>query len=321
MRNKLKIKSTYFIAALVVILAGCQPKEHTEQLKAINESLEKSNGFIKDAASRRLMEMEDKTHQPIYKAKADIWFSVMKKVEATTDTLIEVIEKLKGEAGNQTDALKLDNVSVLSLLNKLASFKDNIPAYFNIIDSIESPPLYKYLRKDCKNIRKLCPLLPDYAEGLNTEQRSAYINKWFDNNLHGSSALMTIVLLNKLKNDLLYTRSVLMDHCSLMVGACDGPGSYSVYHAIAVLNSTYVKRGQTIEVIAGMGGFSFARRPRVTIAGNEVKLDDNAKAVHRFKADGKPGKHNLTVKIEFTNDLGAQEYMSQNLEYEIADLK
>jgi hypothetical protein len=110
----------------------------------------------------------------------------------------------------------------------------------------------------------------------------------------------------------------LMDHCSSMVGACDGPGSYSVYHAIAVLNSTYIKRGQTIEVTAGMGMFSFARRPRVTIAGNEVKFD-NAKVVHRFKADGKPGKHSLTVRIEYTNDFGAREYMDQNLKYEIAN--
>lgn len=311
----------YFIATLVVLLAGCQPKENTEQLKAVNMSLEISNDFIKDAANRVLMDMEYKTHQPIYKAKANVWFPVMKKVEASTDTLIEVVEKLKGEAAKQTDALKLDNVAILSLLNKLASFKDNIPAYFNFMDSIESPKVREYLKRDCKNICKSSPLLPGYTDVLNTEQRSAYINKWIDKNLHRSTALMTTVVLNKLENDLLYTRSILMDRCSLMVGACDGPGSYSEYHAIAVLNSTYVRRGQTIEVTAGMGGFSFARRPRVTINGNEVKLDDNAKAVHRFKADGKPGKHSLAVKIEFTNDLGAPDYMSQNLEYEIADLK
>lgn len=312
---------TYLSIALLTMLAGCHPKENTEQLKAVNMSLEKSNDFIKDAANRVLMDMEDKTHQPIYKVKANVWFPVMKKVEANTDTLIEVVEKLKGEAAKQTGALKLDNDSVLSLLNKLASFKDNIPAYFNFMDSIESPKVREYLKRDCKNICKSGPLLPGYTDVLNTKQRSAYINKWIDKNLRGSTALMTTVVLNKLKNDLLYTRSVLMDRCSSMVGACDGPGSYSEYYAIAVLNSTYVKRGQTIEVTAGMGAFSFGRRPRVIIAGNEVKLNNNATAIHRFKADGKPGKHSLTVKIEFTNDLGAPAYMNQDLEYEIAKLK
>jgi hypothetical protein len=282
-------------------------------------SLEKSNDYIKDAASRVLMEMEDKTHRPEYKAKANMWFPVMKKVEANTDTLLAVIEKLKGEVVKQSESMKLDNVVILSLLNNLASFKDNIPAYFNIIDSIEWSNPYKYLKKDCKNICKSSPLLPGYIEGLNTEQRSAFLNKWLDNNLRGSSALMIIVVLNKLKNDLLYTRSMLMDRISMQVGCVDGPGSYTAYYAIAVLNSSYVKRGQTIEVTAGMGGFSFARRPRVTIAGNEVKLDDNAKAVHRFKAEGKPGKHSLTVNIKFTNAQGSLDSMSQKLEYEVAN--
>lgn len=301
------------------MLAGCQPKENTEQLKAINMSLEKSNDFIKNAANHVLMEMEEKTHRPEYKAKANLWFPVMKKVEANTDTLLEIIEKLKGEVVKQSGTLKLDNVVILSLLNNLASFKNNFPAYVNIIDSSEWPNPYKCLKRDCENIRKSIPLLQGYPEVSNTEQSNDYINKWLVNNLRGSSALMTMVVLNKLKNDLLYTRSILMDHISMQVGCVDGPGSYDAYYAIAVLNSSYVKRGQTIEVTAGMGAFSFGRRPRVIIAGNEVKLDDGAKAVHRFKADGKPGKHRLKVNIEFTNAEGSLDSMNQTLEYEIAN--
>lgn len=320
MRNNLIMTRIYFVAALVVLLAGCQQKENTEQLKAINKSLEKSNDFIKDAANRVLMDMENKTHRPEYKAKATLWILVMKKVETQTDTLIEGIEKLKSEVVKKTDAVKLDKAAAFGLLNKLAFFKDNIPAYFNIIDSFEMPKLpYEYLKKYCKNIYKTSPLLPGYMEGQNTEQRSAYINKWLDNNLRGSSALMTTAVLNKLKNDILYTKSMLMDLFSMQVGCVDGPGSYTVYSAIATLNSTYVKRGQTIEVTAGMGEFSFDRISRVTINGNEVKLGDYAKTVHRFIADGKPGKHSLMVKIEYKDIDGSPRYFNEKLEYEIAD--
>lgn len=50
-----------------------------------------------------------------------------------------------------------------------------------------------------------------------------------------------------------------------------------------------------------------------------VKLGDDAAAVHRFKADGRPGKHSLTVKIEFTDVHGSPDSVSKKLEYEIAD--
>jgi hypothetical protein len=322
--------TAYFIAALVAMLAGCQPKENKEQLKTINKSLEYSNDVIKEAGKRALMEMEDKLHQPDYGEGVTRWLLLMKKIEAETDTLIDIIEKLKDEVVKQTNALKLDDVAILnslhepngsghSLLNKLASFKDKIPTIFNIIDSSEMPDQYASLKADSKNLRKAGPLLPDYAEDLNEEQRTGYINKWLGNNLRGSSALMTIVVLNKLKNDILYTRTMLMDHCSRKVGMVDGPGFYTKYSVITVLNSSYVKRGQTIEVRAGMGEFNATRKPRVRINGNEVKIDDDATAVHRFKADGRPGKHSVTVKIEFTGTNGSPVYLSRKLEYEIAN--
>jgi hypothetical protein len=332
MRNNLIMTRAYFFAALVAMLSGCQPKENKAQLKAINESLERSNDVIKNAARRMLMEMEDKLHQPVYGGRVTLWVSIMKKIQANTDTLIGTIENFKHEVVKQTNNLKLDNVDVLtslhepkgsgySLLKKLATFKDNIPAIFNDFDSLGYPNQYATLKADSKNLRKAGPLLPDYAEGLNEEQRNGYINNWLDKNLRGSSALMTMVVLNKLKNDILNTSAMLMDHCSFQVGMVDGPGFYTRYSAIAVLNSSYVKRGQTIEVMAGMGEFSFSRKPRVTINGNEVKLDEDAIAVHRFKADGKPGKHSLIVKIEFTNTFGTPTYVSKKLEYEIANEK
>lgn len=324
--------SAYLFAALVAMLASCQPKENKIQLRAINKNLEYSNDVIKEASNRALMDMEDKLYQPMYGEGVTLWVSIMKKTKTDTEVLIGIIEKLKKEIVERTENLKLDNVEILAslhrhngsgydLLKKLAAFKDNIPNIFNDFDSVESSNQYANLKAESKKLRKIGPLLPDYAEGLNEEQRSTYINKWLDNNLRGSSALMTMVILNKLENDILYTGNMLMSHCNLHVGFFDGPGFYTKYSAIAVLSSSYVKRGQIIEVKAGMGEFSAAQKPRVTVNGNEVNVGDDATAVHRFKAAGKSGKHSLTVKIEFTNIHGAPIYINRKLEYEIADEK
>jgi hypothetical protein len=330
MRNNLIMTRAYFIAALLTVLAGCQPKENREQLKAINKNLEYSNDVIKEAGTRALREMEEKVSQPEYGDRINTWVSIMRNIDTGTTTIVDIIENLKRELLKQSDSLKVPDAGILNviqhpagvaynLLENMASFKDRIPAYFNLFDSVENPNQYATLKADCKHLRKAGPLLPGYAEGLNEEQRSDYIYKWLNNNLRGSSSLMTMVVLNKLENDILYTRTMLMDHCSSKVGILDGPGSYTKYSAIAVLNSSYVRRGQTIEVRAGMGEFNNASKPRITINNHELKLDADATAVHRFKADGKPGTHILTVNIEFTKADGSPIHLYKTLKYEIAN--
>lgn len=270
MKNNLVIARFPIIVSLVALLAGCQPKENIEQLKAINVSLEKSNEIIKDAGDRALTEMENDHRNTPNSDRIVKLLLIMRRVKTDTDSLVGLIERLKRELLNNSVNLKVDDAAVLnslhepnssgdSLLNKVASFKDNIPAIFNITDSSNTPFLYATFKADIKKLRNTGPLLPDYTENMNSAQRADYCNKWLRNNLRGSSVLMTMVVLNKLENDVLYTRTFLMDYCSSQVGEIWE--AYEKYSAIAVLNSSYVKRGQTIEVTAGAAGFGAAATP------------------------------------------------------------
>lgn len=322
----------YFFVALIAILTGCQPKENREQLKAINLSLEKSNELIKGASERALEQMKNNHHDDPNSDRIVKLLLIMKKVKAETDTLANLIENVKVELLKQSDNLKVDNAAILhslhepngkgySLMNKLASFKDNIPALFNITDSINTPFLYQTVKANIEKLRKTSPLFPDYGISMNEEQRAGYLNKWLDNNLHGSSALMSMVILNKLENDVLYTGTYLMDYCNSQIYYLDGRASYEKFNAVAFLSSSYVKRGQTIEVTAGAGAFGFAANPRVSIDEREITLDRGGVALYKFKATGKPGKHSIPVKIAFKKINGFTDTLTKKLEYEIADEK
>lgn len=322
----------YYVAALVVILAACQPKENAVQLKAINESLEKSNAVIGDACRRSLDEMEVKRREMPADEEILKWLSIMNKIKTETDDLANIIDNVKEQVLTLSDDFIIEGTPILktlpqpngpgyNLLKKLASFKDSIPVFFIVTDTVDNPSYYAYLKKDLMSYRNNGPLLPGYAENLNDVQRTAYINKWLHNNLHGTSPLMTMIVLNKLKNDVLYTRTALMDFCNSKVGIVDGPGSYEHFSIIAVVNSNYVKRGQTIELTAGAAEFSTARKPRVIINDKEVKLDDQGVALYKFKATGTPGKHIIPVNIELTMRNGAREIITKKVEYTIANEK
>lgn len=322
----------FYVAALLAMLAACQPKENKVQLRAINTSLEKSNELIIGASERALEQMENNHHDMPNSDRVVKLLLIMRKVKTETDSLANLVENLKRGLLKQSNNLKVDKVPILhslyepngngySLLNSLASFKDSLFAIFSIVDSSNTPYLYGTTKANIDKLRNASPLLPDYTDKMNEGQRTGCFNEWLENNMRGSSALMAMVILNKLENDILNTGTMLMEFCCNQVGYVDGRGFYEKFNAIAFLNSSYVKRGQTIEVTAGAAAFGRAANPRVSIDDREIELDNEGVALYKFKATGKPGKHIVPVKIAFKKINGYTSSVIKKLEYIIADEK
>lgn len=319
-----------YYVALLAMLAACQPKENKVQLNAINASLEKSNELIKRASERALEQMENNHHDIPNSDRIVKLLLIMRKAKAETDSLANLVENLKTQLLKQSGNLGVDNAPILHslyepngsgyrLLNNLASIKDSLSAIFSIVDSSNTPYLYETTKENIDKLRNASPLLPDYTDKMNAKQRAGYFNKWLEDNMRGSSALMAMVVLNKLENDILNTGTMLMEYCCNQVGYVDGRGFYEKYNAIAVLNSSYVKRGQTLEVTAGAAAFGRAANPRVSIDDKEIQLDKDGVALYKFKAAGKPGKHIVPVKIAFKKINGYTSSVIKKLEYIIAE--
>jgi len=94
-----------------------------------------------------------------------------------------------------------------------------------------------------------------------------------------------------------------------------------VFEAIAVLSSSYINSGQSIQVSAGVGAFSVASNPTISINGKVIDLKGRALAEYSFTPIGKPGKYRVPVKIEFTKPDGSLEVHTTELEYIIAEEK
>jgi hypothetical protein len=269
-----------FPAIMIAMLISCRQQENKGQLSFINKSLEFSNGVIEDGSKGFIMEMEDMAKEPETSEQASRWLSVMKRIKNQADSIKLVIQNLKKEIIEQSDSLKKDYPGVIKalyeqegrgcfLLNSIVDFKDSIPAILNVrVDNSYTGQILKTI-----------PLLPDYLDSLEIKQRAEYVRKWLKNNFAGSTSIMAVIVLSKLENDIVTTEYELMNYCNNKIGMLDGKAMYDKFQAVAVLSSSYVKAGQQIEVTAGVGSFSEAMKPSITINGREIKLNEDAAAI------------------------------------------
>jgi len=202
------------------------------------------------------------------------------------------------------------------LLNKLVAFKESIPGIFKINDFSDKQYLVTELKRDLGFIIDSIPLLPGYKDSLSEGQRDIYKKKWVKENFAGSTSLLTMLQLNKIKSEVLVTEQNLVSYFDSQIKAsyiCGGP------FPLAVISSSYVKAGQSIEVSAGIGQFNTAANAKVIINDKEIELNNEGVAQYSFKANGKQGKHIIPVTIGYYKPDGTQVEVRKNIEYIIAD--
>lgn len=322
-------KPLFCLAMTVTFLVGCRQREDLDQLKAISEGFQTANSVIRENNESIIYQLQKRARDLRTGFYIAVWEPKAIRIKKDADGIAASIEELKKELLKQSDSLKKGKAPLIEqllaadgagykLVNRLAAFKDSFPAIVLADDSINSSQR-NYLKAYIHKLYTTAPLLRGYSDSLNEAQKKQYAKRWLEENFAGTLAGMAFVLLNKIENDLLSTTNMFMGFClnETAVRICGWP----FFSGVAVINSSYVKQGQPIEVTAGVGEFSYAMKPRITMNGKEIKLDDNATAVHRFTANGRPGKHSVTVKFEFTRPDGTSEYVSKELKYIIADEK
>ncbi|AEW02415.1 hypothetical protein Niako_6190 [Niastella koreensis GR20-10] len=316
-------KALIIPTVIVVLLVGCRPVENREQLKAINRSLEYANRISQLESNLVYTNLREMQKDPGTAYHADIWEPKAEQVKLYADSIKGLLKIIKSDLIKQSDSFKLEYVPVVKglhdtnevggkLLNLLVAFRDNC---FTVMFPGEATITRPYVT-ELNYFLRVIPLLPGYTDSLTANQRSDYKNKWLTESFSKSSSLMAMIMLNKIESDVLVTEKEFIHYCRAKIPT---PCGYTKFEAFSALSSSYVKAGQSIEVAAGIGAFTFDRNPRVTIDGKEVELNGDAVAVYKFTVKGKPGKHTIPVTVEFKNFDGSKEVVSRNHEYIIAE--
>lgn len=318
-------KALIIPAVIVVLLVGCRPEENREQLKAVNRSLEYANEVMQQANNLVYEDFIEKKRELSTAVYVAVWEPKANQIRKYSDSIKSLIKTIKSKLVKQSDSLKKDYVDLTKqlynadgvggqLFDKLTAFKDNVPAVFYSGDTLG----HLYWKRELNNLLKTVPLLIAYQDSLPAEQKSAFKKKWLKENFGRGTALMAMVMLNKIESDLLAAENAFIECCKNQIAiGCNL--MYFKFSALAVLSSSYIKPGQSIQVSAGIGGFSAASKPTITINGKRVPLNEDAVAQYSFKPAGKPGKYSVPVTIDFIRPDGGKFSLSKNQEYIIAE--
>ncbi len=293
---------------LTALLALNVSSEILNAFKVVNNSLDKSNNSLSISSSDVYNSLEAALRKEETREKALLIKPKADSLRAYSAAVDSYINELKMKILSESD---YDSSS--------KTFKeDDLEAAIRLMDTKgEGKKLYKNLKQYVDDIINL--MGPNYMKkafptGLpiildNAKNDNEWTIKYF--NMVPSIAALTI--LSKFQNDVKNTESQAAKFLLSEIGAVEIV--YDQFTPLISQSSNYVMPGQEITIRAGIGAFSSASAPQVTINGQTFNAV-NGYGETKVIASG-PGVHKIPVKISFRDQNGKVQTLDKEVEYTV----
>ena len=299
---------------LTALLALNVSSEILNAFKTVNRSLENTNKTVNLSTLTIMKSLEDKTTDPQTKDRAIPWFANAQKVVATSQGLYDYLETLKnkiltlagGKPGDPTVKFKEDNLDIVTklmvkdgdgkkLLAALTKYKTDVLG----VDSAINAEFAKSLNIDVTTFPG--------NDGKTRAWEVAYFNM--------VPTVAGLTILSKFQNDIKTAENKVVTFCHQKVG--EVKVIFDSYAAIVGQNSNYLMPGQELEIKAGVGAFSKAAQPTISIGGSNVAIGEEGYALYKSAAGG-VGQHSIPVRISFFNQTtGKEDVREVKVEYTV----
>lgn len=300
---------------LTALLALNVSAEILNAFKTVERSLDTTNTTINQSTSTILASLQEKMTQSESAEKARIWYPKAQRAQELTKQLNVYIQGLKDqimkEAGfdpatKGDSTFKEDNQDIATRI---------------MVENGKGKELYAKLQQYKKDMAAIEPALAGevntFLKQINLETpatKNKANDTWETAYFRMVPTVAATTMLTKFQNDVktAENRTVALFH--EQVGKV--VVRYDNFTAIVGQSSNYIMPGQEIEIMAGVGAFSKAAQPQITIAGRGAALGEDGAA--RLKvAGGGLGKHSIPVVISFKDQDGKPQTITKNIEYTV----
>ncbi|MEX0636041.1 MAG: gliding motility protein GldM, partial [Ferruginibacter sp.] len=255
---------------LTALLALNVSAEVIEAFKTVDSSLMKSNENIETANVTLFKSFAAKKADATTKANAELWGAKADQAKSFSVTMLSYIENLKkdlkaasglrmvkdSETGIEKEEYKLDDLNASSRLmdteKKGKELDDKLRAYRTSMLNID--PEIK------KQFEAVFPVSVS-ADGKDNTT----------NSFRMMPTVAAITLLSKLQNNVKNAENQVITFAHNKIG--EVKVIYDKFAAIVGQSSNYVMPGEKVTITAGVGAFSTAAQPVISIGGSGVPVD------------------------------------------------
>ncbi|ULQ56315.1 gliding motility protein GldM [Flavihumibacter rivuli] len=301
---------------LTALLALNVSSEILNAFKTVNHSITTASGIVDEKNATTFKSFEQKLKDPKSAEKAAIWFPKAQQAKKLSDDMSKYLEDLKIELKKES---KGENIGTAE--EKFS--EDNLDASTRLlVEGAKGDELYKKLQ-DYKN--QMLAIVPEmkaqFEKSLpldlnipKSQTGSIANNDWKSAYFRMTPTIAALTILSKFQNDVKNSEAQVVDYCHKEIGEVEVV--FDEFQAFAGTNSTYLMPGQELEITAGVGAFSKAAKPTVTVNGAAVALNNEGAAVYKTTVSG-AGEKSVNVNVSFTKPDGTPATLNKTIKYTV----
>ena len=295
---------------LTALLALNVSSEILNAFKVVDRSLQNSSTNLAAANSTLYKSLADKMADATTRDKAKIWqpkAAEAQKLSNEMTAYLEVLKKdLKTAAGLEVidgkESFKEDNLEAASHLfgtqGKGKELEAKLKAYRKAMLDIDPQIKAKF--------ENTIPVDVDPPIGQDGSKKD-FTNAYF----HMTPTVAGLTLLSKFQNNVKNAENQVVTYCHEQIGAVSV--RFDKTGVLVGQSSNYLMPGQELTITAGIGAYSSAAQPEISIGGSGVPVVDG-KGTYKISASG-AGARTVPVTIRYKDQDGVLQTKTENVEY------
>lgn len=304
---------------LTALLALNVSAEILNAFKTVDRSLMTASGIVEQKNVDIFKSFQRKVDDPKTREKALIWQPKALQAKKLSDDMYAYIDALK---------LELKKEAKLQIVNGKEEYReDDLEASTRLF--VSNPPEGKGKGKELlqrltaykQALMAIDPAIakevgPNLPLDLSVPQSNtgSKINDWGYGYFHMTPTVASITILSKFQNDVKNSEAQVVEYCHKEIGEVELV--YDEFQAFAGTNSQYLMPGEQLIITAGVGAFSKAARPSITVDGASVPLKPDGSAEYTTTVNGS-GAGTKKVIISFYKPDGTLARVEKDVKYTV----
>ena len=304
---------------LTALLALNVSAEILNAFKTVDRSLMIASGVAEQKNVEIFKSFKAKLEDPTSREKAAIWEPKAQQVKKISDDLYNYIEGLK---------IELKKESGLKIVDGKEEFKeDDLDAGTRLLVQYapegkgKGKELFEKLKVYKEQLLSIDPEMKKEIElglplDLTIPPTSSDAGKtdWAYAYFHMTPTIAAITIMSKFQNDVRNSESKAVEFCHKQIGQVEI--IYDQFQAFAGTNTQYLMPGEELVITAGIGAFSKAAQPSISIDGANVALTAEGTAEYKTRVGGS-GAGIKRVRISYAKPDGTTAVVEKEIKYTV----